>query len=78
MKAIAVIFVRTRDVKLPAGQPTVVPISEGSQGVAVLGGNKTNRADKSTIHNDSGRRFGLGLSKTRGPTLRDLSVALRI
>jgi hypothetical protein len=53
MKAIAVIFVRTRDVKLPAGQPTVVPISEGSQGVAVLGGNKTNRADKSTIHNDS-------------------------
>jgi len=57
MKAIMVVFLQTRNVKLPAGQPLAIPISESLQGVAVLGADKTNRADDSIIHNESAPPF---------------------
>jgi hypothetical protein len=53
MKAIVVIFVRTSDVKLPTGHPLAVEISGSSQGVVILGADKTDRADESTTHNES-------------------------
>jgi len=51
MKAI-VIFLRTHDVKVSAGQPLAVPISRNSHEVAVSDADKTNRVDKSAIRNE--------------------------
>jgi hypothetical protein len=53
MKAIVVIFFRASDVKPPAGQPLAILMSESLQWVAVLGADKTNRVDKSTVRNES-------------------------
>jgi hypothetical protein len=78
MKAIVVIFVRTRDVKLPAGQSLAISISASLQGVAVVGADKTNRADKSTIHNESAPPFWTWFIENPRPIIQDLSVALRI
>jgi hypothetical protein len=57
MKAIMLIFVRTCDVKLPAGQPLAGAISESLQRVAVSSADKTNRADKAIIHGESAPPF---------------------
>jgi hypothetical protein len=77
MKAIVVIFVRTRDAKLPAGQSLAISISASLQGVAVAGADKTNRADKSTIHNESASPFWTWFIENPRP-IQDLPVALRI
>jgi hypothetical protein len=53
MKAIMVVFVRTRDAEAPTGQPLALPIGGNLRDVAALTSDKTNRADKSTIHNKS-------------------------
>jgi hypothetical protein len=78
MKAIVVIFVRTRDVKLPAGQSLAISISQSLQRVAVLGADKANRADNSTIHNESAPPFWTWFIENPRPIIKDLSVALRI
>jgi hypothetical protein len=78
MKAIMVIFVRTRDVTLPAGQSLAISISASLQGVAVVGADKTNRAGKSTIHNESAPPFWTWFIENPRPIIQDLSVALRI
>ena len=72
MKAIVLIFVRTRDVKLPAGQSLAISISASLQGVAVVG------ADKSTIHDESAPPFWTWFIENPRPIIQDLSVALRI
>jgi hypothetical protein len=53
MKAIVVIFIRTCDVKVPPGQPLAILMRESLQWVAVLGPDKRNGVDKSTIRNES-------------------------
>ena len=78
MKAIVVILVRTRDVKLPAGQSLASPISASLQEVAVVDTDKTNRADKSTIHNGSAAPFWTWFIENPRPIIQDLSAALRI
>jgi hypothetical protein len=72
MKAIVVIFVRTRDVKLSAGQSLAISISASLQGAAVVG------ADKSTIHNESATPFWTWFIENPRPPIGDLAVALRI
>ena len=53
MKAIVVRVVRTRDVKLPTGDPRPVMINGNSQAVVISRADKTNRADKpSPNHNE--------------------------
>jgi hypothetical protein len=78
MKAIVVIFVRTRDVKLPAGQSLAISISKSLQRVTVAGADKINRADKSTIQNESAPPFWTWFIENPRPIIQDLSVALRI
>jgi hypothetical protein len=78
MKAIVVIFVRTGDVKLSAGQSLAISISASLQGVAVVGADKINRADKSTIHNESAPPLWTWFIENPRPIIQDLSVALRI
>jgi hypothetical protein len=78
MKATVVIFVRTRDVKLPAGQSLAISAGGSSQEVAVAGADKTNGADKSTIHNESAPPFWTWFIENPRPIIQDLSVALRI
>jgi hypothetical protein len=76
MKATVVILVRTPDVKLPAGQPLAIPISASLQDVAVLGADKTNRADKSTIHHESVPPFWTWFIENPRPTLPIYSFTL--
>jgi hypothetical protein len=78
MKAIVVILVRTRDVKLPAGQSLAISISASLHAVAAVDADKTNRADKSTIHNESAAPFWTWFIENPRPIIQDLSVALRI
>jgi hypothetical protein len=78
MKAIVVILVRTRDVKLPAGQSLAISISASLRGVGVVGADKINRADKSTIHNGSAAPFWTWFIENPRPIIQDLSAALRI
>ena len=79
MKAIVVRFVRTRDVKLPAGRPFAIPINGSSQGATVSGTHKTNRADKSTpTNNEWVPPFWTWFIENPRPTLRDHSGVLRI
>ena len=78
MKAIVVILVRRRDVKLPAGQSLAISISASLQEVAVVDADKTNRADKSTIHNGSAAPFWTWFIENPLPINQDLSAALRI
>jgi hypothetical protein len=77
MKAIVVIFVRTRDLKLPAERPLAASINESSQEVAVLGTDKTSGPDKSTIHDESVLPFWTWFIENPRPILPGLSVALR-
>jgi hypothetical protein len=70
MKAIVFIFVRTRDVKLPAGQPLAAPINERSQAVAVLDAAKTSGVDKSNIHNKPMPLFWTWFIENPRPTAR--------
>jgi hypothetical protein len=53
MKATVLIFVQTRNVTAATGQPLDVPVNETAQELAVLGIDKTSRADKSIIQNAS-------------------------
>jgi len=78
MKAIVVILVRTRDVKLPAGQSLAVSINASLQRVGVAGADKTNQVDKSTIHNGSAAPFWTWFIENPRPINQDLSAALRI
>jgi len=78
MKAIVVIFVRTHDVKLSAGQSLAISISASLQRAAVVGADKTNTADKSTIHNRSSAPFWTWFIENPRPIFQDLSTALRI
>jgi hypothetical protein len=78
MKATVVIFVRARDVKLPAGQSLAISISKSSQRIAVVDADKTNRTDKSTIHNGSSAPFWTWFIENPRPIIQDLSAALRI
>jgi hypothetical protein len=78
MKAIVVIFVRTNDVKLPAAQSLAPSIGASLQRVAVVGSDKTNGADKSTIHNGSAAPFWTWFIENPRPIIQDLSAALRI
>jgi hypothetical protein len=78
MKAIVVIFVRTRDVKLLAGQSLAISISARLQGVSVVDADKTNRTDKSTLHNGSSAPFWTWFIENPRPIFQDLSAALRI
>jgi hypothetical protein len=78
MKAILVIFVRTRDVNLPAEQSLAISIGESLQGVAVVAADKTNGADKSTIHKGSAGPFWTWFIENPRPIIQDLSAALRI
>jgi hypothetical protein len=73
MKAIVVIFLRTRDEKLPAGQSLA-----SLQGLAVAGADKTIGADRSTIHHESAPPFWTWFIENPRPIIQDLSVALRI
>jgi hypothetical protein len=57
MKAIVVIFALASDVKPPKGQQLAVPIGGHLQAVATSRADKTNRADKSTTHNESVHPF---------------------
>ena len=78
MKAIVVIIVRTPDVKLPAEQSLAISISASLQGVAVVGADKANGADKSTIQNGSAAPFWTWFIENPRPIIQDLSAALRI
>jgi hypothetical protein len=77
MKATVVIFVRARDVKLPAVQSLAISISTSLQGV-VAGADKTSGANKSTIHNESPSPFWTWFIENPRPILQDLPVAMRI
>ena len=57
MQKTVIILVQARDVDLPAGQPLVITIDGSLQDVALAGPSKTQRADKSTIHNESAPAF---------------------
>jgi hypothetical protein len=78
MKATVVIFVRAPDVKLPTGQSLAISISTSLQGGGVVADDKTNRADNSTIHNESAAPFWTWFIENPRPILQDLSVAMRI
>jgi hypothetical protein len=78
MKAIVVIFVRTRDVKLPAGEALANSIGASVHEVAVVGADKTNRADKLTTHNGLAGPFWTWFIENPRPIVQDLSAALRI
>jgi hypothetical protein len=77
MKATVVIFIRARDVKLPAEQSLALSISASLQGV-VAGADKTGRANKSTIHNESASPFWTWFIENPRPIIQDLPVAMRI
>jgi hypothetical protein len=51
------ILVQARDVDLLGGQPLVITIDDSLQDVAPAGASKTQRADKSTIHNEAAPAF---------------------
>jgi len=78
MKATVVIFVRAREAKLPAGESLAISISTSLQGGGVVAADKTNRADKSTIHDESASPFWTWFIENPRPILQDLSVAMRI
>jgi hypothetical protein len=52
-----VIYVQTRDVDLAGREPVLITINERFHEVAIASDDKTNRADKSTIHNESTPAF---------------------
>jgi hypothetical protein len=51
------ILVQARDVDLLPGQPLVITIDGSLQDVVLAGASKTQRADKSTIHNEAAPAF---------------------
>ena len=57
MQKTVIILVQERDVDLLPGQPVVITIEHGQQDVALAGASKTQRADKSTIHNEPAPAF---------------------
>jgi hypothetical protein len=78
MKPIVVIFVRTGDVKLPAGQSLAISTRASLHGVAAVDADKTNRTDKSTIHNGSWAPFWTWFIENPRPIIQDLPAAFRI
>ena len=57
MQKTVIILVQGRDVDLLPGQPVVITIEHGQQDVAPAGASKTQRADKSAIHNEAAPAF---------------------
>jgi hypothetical protein len=74
MQKTVIILVQARDMDLPLGQPLVITIDGSLQDVVVAGADKTNRADKSTIHNESSLPFWTWFIENPRPTLADLLV----
>ena len=57
MQKTVIILVQERDVDLLPGPPLVITIDGSLQDVALEGASKTQRADKSTIHNEAAPAF---------------------
>jgi hypothetical protein len=78
MKPIVVIFVRTREVKLPTEGALAISTGASLDGVVVVGTDKTNRADKSTTHNGAAAPFWTWFMENPRPITQDLSAALQV
>jgi hypothetical protein len=57
MQKTVIILVQARDVHLLSGQPLVITIDGSLQDVILAGASKTQRADKSTVHNQAAPAF---------------------
>ena len=57
MQKTVIILVQARDVDLLPGQPLVITIDGNLQDVARAGASKTQRADKSPVHNEAAPAF---------------------
>jgi hypothetical protein len=57
MQKTVIILVQARDVHLLSGQPLVITIDGSLQDVVLAGASKTQRADKSTVHNQAAPAF---------------------
>jgi hypothetical protein len=70
MQKTVIILVQAPDVDLPSGQPLVITIDSSSLDVALAGPDKTNRIDKSRIHNESAPAFWTWFVENPRPTRR--------
>jgi hypothetical protein len=57
MQKTVIILVPGRDADLPPGQPLVITIDGSLQDMDLAGASKTQRADKSAIHNEAAPAF---------------------
>ncbi len=64
------LIISVQNVELPRGQPLIITIEGTSEDVAFAGSEKTTRADKSTIRNESAPAFWTWFIENPRPTLR--------
>ena len=70
MQKTVIILVQARDVDLPRGQPLVITIDGTFQDVVLAGAEKRNRADKSSIGNESAPLFWTWFVENPRPSCR--------